>query len=233
MSAALQAPGPQVDHLVVAAHSLAQGLRWCQGVLGVTPEAGGVHPLMGTHNRLALLGGGQHAACYLEVIAIAPDLRPGKASDQARWFGLDEPALQARLRHGPQLVHWVARVPELATALNTCAAHGIDPGQPMRASRPTAHGLLSWDISVPHSGRPAAEGLWPTLIAWGEQHPSATLPASGLALTRLQVQHPEATRLNALWRALGAEDERFATGPAQLKAQLSTPRGTITLCSGA
>lgn len=231
MSPGPEPQGPQLDHLVVAAHSLAQGVQWCQGVLGVTPGAGGVHPLMGTHNRLALLSGGQYPACYLEIIAIDPDVTPQKPADQARWFGLDEPALQTRLQQSPQLVHWVARVPNLANALATCAAHGVHPGEAVRASRPTAQGLLSWDISVPHSGRPAAEGLWPTLIAWGEQHPCTTLPASGLALTRLELQHPGAASLNALWRDLGGAAERFTPGPAQLKAQLATPRGAITLCT--
>ena len=33
----------QIDHLVVAAHSLQQGIEWCESVFGITPDAGGEH----------------------------------------------------------------------------------------------------------------------------------------------------------------------------------------------
>ena len=42
----------QLDHLVVMATTLDQGVAWCEATLGVTPGPGGEHPLMGTHNRL-------------------------------------------------------------------------------------------------------------------------------------------------------------------------------------
>ena len=41
-----------LDHLVVIAPTLADGVAWCESTLGVTPGPGGEHPLMGTHNRL-------------------------------------------------------------------------------------------------------------------------------------------------------------------------------------
>ncbi|MEY4341937.1 MAG: hypothetical protein RL541_1441, partial [Pseudomonadota bacterium] len=41
-----------IDHLVVAASSLAQGVAWCEDQLGITPGPGGEHALFGTHNRL-------------------------------------------------------------------------------------------------------------------------------------------------------------------------------------
>ena len=46
-----------LDHLVVAARSLDEGVRWCAATLGVTPGPGGKHPLMGTHNRLFGIAG--------------------------------------------------------------------------------------------------------------------------------------------------------------------------------
>jgi hypothetical protein len=45
-------PGATVDHLVVIAHTLDQGVAWCEQTLGITPGPGGKHPLFGTHNRL-------------------------------------------------------------------------------------------------------------------------------------------------------------------------------------
>ena len=41
----------QIDHLVIAANTLEEGVAWCERTLGITPGPGGEHPLMGTHNR--------------------------------------------------------------------------------------------------------------------------------------------------------------------------------------
>ena len=95
-----------LDHLVVAAASLQQGLDWCEATLGVTPGTGGQHPQMGTHNRLLKIETADFPLAYLEIIAIDPAAAP---PGRPRWFGLDEPALQARLQQAPQLVHLVAR----------------------------------------------------------------------------------------------------------------------------
>ena len=42
----------QIDHLVLAANTLEQGVQWCEERLGITPGLGGEHALFGTHNRL-------------------------------------------------------------------------------------------------------------------------------------------------------------------------------------
>ena len=84
-----------VDHLVVMAASLAEGVAWCEATLGVTPGPGGEHPLMGTHNRLLRIASPAFPQAYLELIAIDPD---APALGRVRWFGLDDPALQARLQ---------------------------------------------------------------------------------------------------------------------------------------
>ena len=55
-----------VDHVVIAADTLERGVQWCEATLGVTPERGGEHALMGTHNRLLFIGPGRflpHRAC--------------------------------------------------------------------------------------------------------------------------------------------------------------------------
>ena len=50
-----------LDHLVVAATSLAEGSQWVEERLGVTTDPGGHHTAFGTHNRLLSLG----PDCYL------------------------------------------------------------------------------------------------------------------------------------------------------------------------
>ena len=39
-----------IDHLVVAARNLDEGVAWCEATLGLTPNAGGEHEKYGTHN---------------------------------------------------------------------------------------------------------------------------------------------------------------------------------------
>jgi hypothetical protein len=65
-----------LDHLVVAARTLDEGAAWCADTLGVAPEAGGRHALMGTHNRVLSIAGPGWPRGYLEIIAIDPEAPP-------------------------------------------------------------------------------------------------------------------------------------------------------------
>jgi len=47
-----------LDHLVVAASTVAAGNAYVQRLLGVIPQSGGRHLLMGTHNSLLNLSSG-------------------------------------------------------------------------------------------------------------------------------------------------------------------------------
>ncbi len=99
----------EIDHLVIAARSLDEGVRWCEATLGVTPAGGGAHPLMGTHNRLLNIAADGFPRCYLEIIAIEPGKPPTRAAGLRRWFDLDDAALQAALaQRGPRLIHFAA-----------------------------------------------------------------------------------------------------------------------------
>ena len=225
-----------LDHLVVLAPSLASGVAWAEATLGVTPGPGGEHPLMGTHNRLLRLSNGsdqsnaQPGAAYLEIIAINPAATPTLQPPEHRWFDMD--ALSEHVAQmGPQLVHWVARVPDLTAALLAWRELGIDRGEARAASRPTPGGLLQWQISLRPDGQRLFDGCLPTLIEWGPHHPTATMPDSGLALQSLTLQHPQATLLLAACQAIGLDEVLITDGPARLSAQLSTPGGPLTLHS--
>ena len=231
-------PLATLDHLVVLATSLASGVAWAEATLGVTPGPGGEHPLMGTHNRLLRLRTSsdqattQPGAAYLEIIAINPAATPTLQSPERRWFDMDDPALRERVAQmGPQLVHWVARVPDLTAALQAWRELGIDRGEARAASRPTPGGLLQWQISLRPDGQRLFDGCLPTLIEWGPHHPTAAMPDSGLALQSLTLQHPQAALLQAACQAIGLDAALITVGPARLSAQLRTPSGPLTLHS--
>lgn len=219
-------PTCRVDHLVVAARSLDQGVQWCEATLGVTPGAGGEHPLMGTHNRLLRLATSDYPRAYLEIIAINSDARQPA---RRRWFDLDDPALQHQVRHQPRLVHFVASTADAAAALKALGRLGIDRGALVAADRATAGGLLRWQISVRRDGQRLFYGGLPTLIQWQGAHPAEALPEAGLALQSLSVNHPRAADLRAAHAAIGLQGVSLAEGAPNLVAVLATPRGAVTI----
>ena len=225
---------PCVDHLVVLAADLASGVDWCARTLGITPTAGGEHPLMGTHNRIFNVSSPAHPRAYLEIIAINPGAPKAISTTARRWFDMDDANLQAQVaQHGPQLIHWVASVPDVAAACTTLSALDMDRGAVITASRPTPHGLLQWQITVRDDGLRLMDGCLPTLIQWGAVHPCDSLPASGVQLEQLALQHPQAATLQAACNAVGVAASVHVTPYAapRLSAQLSTPRGPVTLTS--
>jgi len=224
-------PAAALDHLVVAAATLAEGVAWCEQALGVTPGPGGQHALFGTHNRLLRLDGPeQDPPAYLEIIAIDPATTPTRAAPLKRWFDLDDPALRQRLvTHGPQLIHWVARVPDLDAALHAWATLGLDRGPAIAASRPTPAGLLQWRLSVRDDGQRLLDGCLPTLIEWGEQHPARGMAPSGLRLQHLALRHPQTDLLTRALAAIGMGGITVEAGLPRLSAALHTPTGPRAL----
>jgi hypothetical protein len=208
----------QVDHLVVAARTLDEGVQWCESTLGITPGPGGKHPLMSTHNRLFNISSGVFPNVFFEIIAVDPDAPP---PGRARWFGLDALVLT----NGPRLVTFVARTVALDATLAASRDAGFDGGRALSASRETPSGLLRWRIAVRDDGAVLCGGAMPTLIEWGERHPASSMPASGVSLHSLFLRGVPKS-------ALDIEQVTFtgATGPA-LEAHLQTPRGLITLTS--
>ncbi len=197
----------QLDHLVIAAADLASGVAWLEERLGLPVQPGGEHAYFGTHN--ALLG---LRSSYLEVIAINP---AAPAPHTPRWFGLDTPEMQRRLAAGPALIHWVATVENLDTALRLSPEHH---GQPLALSR----GNNRWQLSVPPSGELPLGGVLPSLIQWESVSPGARQSDSGLRLDSLRLTTPDPARLQRALTALGftGTEIEIEEGPPHLEATL-------------
>ena len=75
------------------------------------------------------------------------------------------------------------------------------------------------------------DGCLPTLIQWGETHPTQAMADQGLALESLALAHPEADTLRQALHAVGLGGIPVHTGPARLQARLRTPRGPVELFS--
>lgn len=205
-----------LDHLVIAAATLEEGVRHVEERLGATMGPGGKHATMGTHNRLLSLGPGR----FLEVIAIDPEAPP---PGRPRWFTLDAPATRAHLAKGPFLLHWVVRSDDIARALATAATQPIEI---LTLSR----GDYRWRIGVPADGSLAHDGISPTVIQWEGRQPAEALAESGCRLDRLDLHHAQAhsTLQNLREAGLAAIDPVHArAGVPGLVAHIRSPRGIV------
>jgi len=230
----------QIDHLVVAATSLEQGVQWCEALFGITPALGGEHALFGTHNRLFKIATPKFSMAYFEIIAINPAAVRSKKTTTLhphRWFDLDNPELQKSISKEPRLIHFVASSPDIKAARMALRMEGIDRGPAIHAERQTSKGLLHWQISVRADGQRLFDGALPTLIQWGKPdateplrlHPRNTLPRSGVTLQSIDITHPSAEKLQAAYASIGLNGISISEGPANIKATLKTPKGIVVL----
>lgn len=216
-----------IDHLVIAADTLAQGAAWCESLLGVAPGPGGRHALMGTHNLLLAIASDEFPQAYLEVIAVDPD---APAPGRPRWFGLDRPSLQAALRQSPRLLHLVLRTTDLPAQRAGLAALGLDPGAPLALRREAPPGApLAWRMLVRDDGDIACSGALPTLIEWQGRHPADMLPRSPVALRSVAVGRLPAPVAGRLAAIPGLRGLTFGTGGPALSAGFDTPGGLVTM----
>jgi hypothetical protein len=218
----------RLDHLVVSARTLEEGVQYVGESLGIAPAGGGAHPLMRTHNRLFGLWGG----AYLEVIAVDPTAI-STANARARLFALDDAAVHARLEQGPYLSHWVARV----DPPKNLARWREQYPQRIPELVPMTRGDFSWQLTVPADGafpawQGAGDGVVPSLIQWDTaHHPSQVLADTGITLAALTGFHPQAQAVQEQLQWLGAAHLiAVEEGPSPaLVARFETPSGPRTL----
>jgi hypothetical protein len=207
----------RIDHITVVAPSLEIGGDWVHERLGVTPQKGGKHPRMGTHNLLLRLGD----SLFLEVIAVNPD---AAAPTRPRWFALDT----LHSDSPPRLSNWVARTDDIERS--TAAA-----SEALGLIETITRGALQWLITIPADGSLPMDGIAPALIEWQTPpHPASRLQDRGCTLRGFEAFHPEPDRVTALLATLGlAQAVRVSPLPAgavpHLVAQILTPTGLRTI----
>jgi len=203
-----------IDHLVVAAPSRAVGIQYVAERLGVTPQLGGDHERMGTHNGLLRL----NDKVYLEVIASNPE---APKPSRTRWFALDNPQLKE-----PRLVTWVVRTDDIYKTASRVSFGKIEA---------MSRGNLNWLISIPPAGQVPMNGAIPILIQWlTNLHPSDTLNESGCELLDLEIRHPNAEEVNRILERINFASplvrcRESLDDPPQLLATIKTPNGVRQL----
>jgi len=206
-----------IDHITVTAPSLEVGAAFVRQALGVSPQVGGEHPRMGTHNLLLRLGD----ALFLEVIAPNPST---PAPTRPRWFALDT----LRPDAPPALAAWVARSSDIHASASACPER-------LGNIEPMSRGTLDWLITIPADGSLPLQGAAPALIEWQtDVHPAVTLRDHGLSLASFALCHPEPERVARALASLGLErsvrvSATSAGSPPRLVAHIDTPKGLRVL----
>ncbi len=229
----------QIDHIVVVAHTLEQGVAWCEATLGVTPALGGEHPQFGTHNRLFKIATPNYPLAYFEIIAIKNIATITLNTSVKRWFDMDDAVLQATIAKEPRLVHFVAQTDDIQAGRTALKMQGIDRGAAVEASRHTRKGRLEWKITVRDDGQRLFNGALPSLIQWGKNndaeplrlHPRNTLPRSGVSLHSVAVTSPTPEKLQSAYDAIGLAGVTVSEGVANITVTLKTPKGLVALQS--
>ena len=208
----------KIDHFVIGAETLEQGVAEMEAKLGVTVPRGGKHDAMSTHNCVMQSGN----ESFFELIAIDPDAPadPGRT----RWFTLDESATQERIAVRPRALCWVVGIDDLDAVV---AASPVNLGEVVRLSR----GELSWRLTVPDDGHLPMGGLLPAFIEWSPgPHPSTGQQDLGVTLDTVQLQHPEPEELIAILKALKVDHlAKVSQGNPALSFSLNTPGGHVVL----
>lgn len=206
-----------LDHITVTAFSLEAGAAFVFETLGVSPQVGGEHPRMATHNLLLRLGN----TMFLEVIAPNPSV---PAPPRPRWFALDSLGPQLL----PSLSTWVVR----STGIQTAVAAASEP---LGSVEPMSRGALNWFITIPADGSVPLDGTAPALIEWHtDVHPAANLQDKGLSLAKLEIHHPNPDRVSRLLSSLELEAPvsvlaSAAGASACLVAHINTSQGLRVL----
>jgi hypothetical protein len=207
-----------LDHVLLGAPTLEEGMAWLEERTGVRAIPGGSHPGLGTWNSLASLG----PARYIEIIA--PD--PAQRSVDTFYV----PGL--RDFKEPRIATWAARADDLLSRFTSDLPRGFVCETPRRGSRVRPDGTrLAWSLAFPKDvSQGNFDGALPFFIEWeaGSPHPGLSAP-SGLRLLSISIAHPTHTALNEAFRALGIGDEVLEEATPSIRVKLDTPRGAVIL----
>lgn len=229
-----------LDHILLGASDLDEGIAWMEQRCGVRAVHGGVHPGRGTRNALLSLGS-EGARRYLEIIA--PDsvqTKPNQSQRKsARTQGENNSTQQlagpisadelSKLKE-PKLLRWVVHTSDIDAIAKTATLAGMTFNGPRDGSRARPDGkTVRWKTLMLENdfGR-----LLPFFIEWDPQsiHPSQDSP-KGCRLERFVVR-PSVNQAHVVADAFAKLDLNVMFEPAEapgLRAQISSPKGEFEL----
>lgn len=206
-----------LDHLIFASWDVDAGRAHIAELTGVTPDFGGPHVGLGTHNALMSLGDD----VYFEIIGRDPD-QPDATGPFAFGLTAESPAALIGYAAHPSPGETIE---QLSGALRDV---GADPGPVRSMSRRKPDGEeLTWSLTQ-SSSRSTLDGALPFLIEWGGPNPAgSTTP--GCKLVELTVTHPDPEPARPALAAIGLGDLAINAGTFGLRAIIDCPKGRVEI----
>src|SRR5271154_3965473 len=201
----------ELDHLIIGARDLDEGIAYLEKLSGYRASYGGSHPGRGTRNALLKLG--HHS--YLEILAPDPE-QPGLVWHK-ELSTLDE----------PRLVGWAERVNDISALAAHLRKKGVEVIGPAPGSRTRPNGdILRWTLLLRADDR---EGILPFFIAWDSTspHPSDDAPG-GCLLVDL---HRIGQLLETPPPRPGLHIRQDPSKPVQLRATIAGQLGEFVLAT--
>lgn len=201
----------RLDHIILGAPDLEDGIAMLEKRLGVRAIRGGQHLGHGTRNALVPLQGDT----FLEVLAPDPDQPPPQ---RARWVGIDDV-------RSPRLTGWAAKGHRLQVLVDD-VRQAVDLGQVLSGSRSNKDGtLLTWTFTDPYTR--VAGGIVPFLIDWGETPHPSKLAEPSATLNGFWAEHPDPAPVQRMLGVLGIDlPVRVGSSPT-LVVDVTGPLGRI------
>lgn len=201
----------ELDHLIVGARNLDEGIAYLEKLSGYRAAYGGAHPGRGTRNALLKLG--HHA--YLEILAPDPQ-------QHALLWHKQLPTLEE-----PRLIGWAERMNDLDSYAAHLREKGIDVVGPTPGSRTRPDGeTLRWKTLLRADDR---DGILPFYIEWdsASQHPSDNAPG-GCLLVDI---HRTGSLVEGSPPQPGLHLRQNPNKPVQLRATIAGQLGEFVLAS--
>jgi hypothetical protein len=208
----------ELDHVLLGARDLTEGIAFLERHTGVRAVFGGVHPNRGTQNALASLG----SAHYLEVIALDP-------AQAAVHLPITE-AL-AKLSE-PRLVGWAVHTHDLEGVKRKLERAGIPFEGPASGSRKRPDNrMLKWrTLMLSESAK--GDSLLPFFIEWSRDsvHPATDAP-KGCRLSRFELVTPEPDALRKTLAVLSLTVSVAKGDAPRIRATFEGPKGRLDVSS--
>lgn len=212
------------DHVIIVVRDLDAGAEALRREFGLVAAAGGIHPGVGTGNRIAPVQGG-----YVELMGIVN-------AEQAResWLGQK---VTASLDAGCALFDWMMRTKSVEGVRADFAAAGwedLSPASPGSRAVAGGGGTVSWITQNLAEAANYRRGM-PFFIEWRELnpgHPSSLAPTPQMPrLTGLVVGAASAEDGAAIRRVAGAAPVEIAVGsePGLVEVKLEVDGRSVTI----
>ncbi len=181
----------KLDHIVFGAYTLEEGTEFVENILQANLSDIGYHKDMGTHNRVIRISD----QVYLEVVAIDPQIRNLK---NKKWFNLDNPKLQYKLKKSPQIISYVIENNDLKIPKY------YDPF--FDASRDN----YRWQFAMPTCKKNILQseivesGIIPSLISWKSEKPIYQMKKNQFELISFEISFSKTQKyFNNILRSFG------------------------------